>query len=101
MEEKFLPIGTVVELKGAKKNTMITNYFIYSKDGQENKIYEYGGCPLPIGVQKDVSLGFNHEDIEKVIYMGYIDDESKRFNEYLKANADKIVKEIQEKLSNK
>ena len=52
MEEKFLPIGTVVLLKGGKKEVMITSYCIFPnnseiKDNQEvnpqKKMYEYGG----------------------------------------------------------
>ena len=97
MEEKFLPIGTVVLLKGAKRNVMITSYFI-SAD-KEKKVFEYGGCPWPIGVQKDLGIGFNHDEIEKVVYMGYNDDEMKKVNEYLNENEEKLINEIKEKMS--
>ena len=51
MKERFLPIGTVVLLKGGKKEIMITSYCIFPtnteiKDGKEEKaqrkMYEYG-----------------------------------------------------------
>ena len=53
MKERFLPIGSVVLLKGGKKEVMITSYCIFPTniqivDGKavkpERKMYEYGGC---------------------------------------------------------
>ena len=95
MEEKFLPIGTVVLLKGADKNVMITNYYIFSKDSKD-KIFEYGGCPFPDGAKMDMALGFNHEDIEKVVFMGYVNEEQKELSNYLIENAEDIKKTIRE-----
>ena len=94
MEEKFLPIGTVVQLKNEEKNAMITGYLVFSKDSKD-KIYDYSGCAYPIGVKDDMTLGFNHDDIENVVYMGYVDEDQKRLNEFLKTSEAEIKKEIQ------
>ena len=48
MQEKYLPIGTVVLLKGGSKRVMITGFC--SVDGNESDvIYDYNGCVYPEG----------------------------------------------------
>lgn len=101
MKEKFLPIGTIVSLKGSNKKLMITEYLVFSKKEKGAKIYDYGSCPFPTGVKKEVSIGFNHGSIEEVVYMGYVDDEQKELSKFLLDNEEKIRKEIQDKLSSK
>ena len=44
--EKYLPIGTVVMLKGGEKRAMITGFCSVSEDDPE-KIYDYNGCLYP------------------------------------------------------
>ena len=88
--EKYLPIGTVVMLKGARKRVMITGFVIKAKD-VENKVFDYMGCLFPEGViSSDKNLLFDHEQIENVYYLGYSDDEQKQFlaklNDYMTKN---------------
>lgn len=85
-KEKFLPIGTLVLLKDAKKKVMITSYLIFSKgENDEKKIFDYGGCPYPEGiVESNFAVGFNHDKIDKVLHVGYEDEESKALNKLLK-----------------
>lgn len=81
MKEKFLPIGTVVLLKGGKKELMITSYCVYPNNAQqggdqgerpEKKIYDYGSCLYPEGVIEPNTLcAFNHDQIEKICHLGY------------------------------
>lgn len=98
IKEKFLPIGTLVLLKGATKKVMITSYLIFSKgENDEKKMYDYGGCPYPEGiVESNFAVGFDHDKIEKVFHLGYEDDESKALNKLLKESA-KQLKENFEK----
>lgn len=94
MKDKFLPIGTVVLLKGATKKVMITSYLIFAKgENAEKKMYDYGGCPYPEGIiESNFAVGFDHEKIEKVIHMGYTDDEGKDLNKAL-LDSEKEIKE--------
>ncbi len=87
MKQRFLPIGTILMLKGGTKEVMITSYCVFSqgaakqKDG-EKKMYEYGGCPYPEGIlDSNMALAFNHNQIEKIVHMGY---ESKKQEELSK-----------------
>lgn len=78
MEDKLLPIGTVVLLKGATKKVMINGY--YSKTDKNNKIYTYNGCIFPEGFMNNVFCLFDKSDIKKVLYLGY---ESEELDKYI------------------
>ena len=85
MPEKFLPIGTVVILKGGTKRLMITGFCMIDK-GNTNKMYDYSGCLYPEGmVSSDQTALFDHTQIDKVYYMGLQDEEQKKFMEQLAA----------------
>ena len=72
--KKLLPIGSVVTLKEGKKSLMIVG--IMQKD-DENKVYDYIACVYPEGyINSELFFLFNHEDIEAVRFVGYIDAES-------------------------
>ena len=80
--EKYLPIGTVVMLKGGFKRILITGFCCSSSD---KKIYDYSGCLYPEGIISSTeSLMFNHEQISQIYHLGYISDEEKKFKEVLK-----------------
>ena len=51
MEEKFLPIGSVVKLKNGQKRLMITG-FLQMEQGEDGKknIWDYSGCLYPEGM---------------------------------------------------
>ena len=93
MKERFLPIGTVLLLKGGKKEVMITSYCIFPtniqiKDGKavkpDQKMYEYGGCIYPEGIlDSNMSCAFNHNQIEKIIHLGYESEEYQRLSKVL------------------
>lgn len=90
MNEKFLPIGTVCMLKGGEKRIMITGFCTVSDT--DKKMYDYSGCVYPEGVLSSKSMFlFNHNQIDKIYYMGYVDEEEKKF----KATLNTIVKKIE------
>ncbi len=77
--ERFLPLGSVVLLKNATKRLMITGYCAYDKSNQD-KAYDYCGCLYPEGILTSDQLAlFNNNQIAKVFYMGYSDEEDKEF----------------------
>lgn len=97
MEDKFLPIGTVVILKGGKKELMINSFCvvpsgeIYDKTGkvelEKGKMFDYGACSYPEGMlSSDQSFVFNHDQIEKICYKGYETELSKQMSDFLKSN---------------
>ena len=86
--EKFLPIGSVVLLKCGTKKAMITGFCSVASE-EKTKIYDYTGCIYPEGyLDFDQVCLFDHDQIEKVYHLGYIDDEEKSFKEELKEVAE-------------
>lgn len=80
--DKYLPIGTVVLLKDATKKLMITGFCIQSEDN--SKLYDYSGCMYPEGVlSSDQNCVFNHDQIKQIYYIGYVDEEEKKFKQQL------------------
>lgn len=89
--EKYLPIGTVLLLKGGKKRLMITGFCSYA-DENKTKLYDYTGCLYPEGfIKANQTLLFDHEQIEKIFHLGLVDDEEIEFKKVLK----EIVKELE------
>lgn len=83
-KEKYLPIGTVVLLKEGKKKLMITGFAVSSYE-TKGEIYDYMGCLYPEGVvSSDKNLLFNHDKIDKVCHMGYVDEEWKNIEAKIK-----------------
>ena len=94
-EEKYLPLGTVVLLKDAKKRVMISGYF--PVDNVTKEVHDYSSCFWPIGYLDSKSMiVFNKEDIESISCIGYVDEEQKQFNlELEKLNKEKITEELE------
>lgn len=83
MRDKYLPIGSVVLLKGGKKRAMITGFCSVAQENQE-KIYDYSGCVYPEGYlsSNQVCL-FDHDQIDKIFFTGFEDEEEFTFKEKL------------------
>ena len=106
--ERFLPIGTVVLLKGGKRELMITSYCImpsgdvYDKTGKidvAGQMYDYGACFYPEGmITSDQLFAFNHDQIDKVCFVGYVTDNQKEVSKVLNGGlALKAQQEAEEK----
>ena len=89
--EKYLPLGTVVMLKGASKRLMITGFCTMAAEEENGAMYDYSGCMYPEGfISSDQTALFNHDQIETVYHMGLVDDEEKTF----KASLNQIVAQM-------
>ncbi len=70
MENEWLPIGSVVVLKGGNKPLMIYGRKQFnSRTGHE---FDYVACfYLEGNFSADYNIFFNKEDIDKVLFKGY------------------------------
>ena len=93
MEKEFLPVGSVVLLKGGTKRVMVTGFCSVDNDDTTN-IYDYTGCLYPEGIinSNEICL-FNDNQIEQVFFKGFEDQEELDF----KKNLSKTVNEYYEK----
>ncbi len=106
MDDKFLPIGTVVLLKGGKRELMITSYCImptgevYDKNGKveiDGQIFDYGACFYPEGmITSDQVFAFNHDRIDKVCFKGYETDNQKEISKVLNGGLAELRQQQQE-----
>lgn len=83
MEKEFLPVGSVVLLKGGTKRIMVTGFCSVDNNDQE-KMYDYTGCLYPEGIinSNEICL-FDNNQIEQVFFKGYVDEEETKFKEDL------------------
>lgn len=95
-DEKYLPIGTVVSLKNTSKKFMITGFCSIGKENP-NKIYDYSGCVYPEGILRfDKIAVFDHNQIERIIYPGFVCEEEHKF----KVKLNKLVQDYNESNTN-
>lgn len=88
--DKYLPIGSVVLLKGGTKKAMVTGFCSVAEEDTE-KMYDYTGCVYPEGfLDFDQICLFDHSQIEKVYHVGYVDDEEREFKKELVEIANKF-----------
>lgn len=77
---KLLPMGSVVKLKEATKKMFIVGIAQES----QGKRYDYLGMLYPEGfIGNEYTFLFNHNDIDEVAFIGYIDTEHQVFRNNL------------------
>ncbi len=88
-QEDYLPVGSVVLLKEASRPVVIIGYSVV-EDGSE-EVWDYLGCAYPVGVLgSDKNLLFQSHQIEKVLFIGYCNQEGKKFLNLLKQDMEKV-----------
>jgi len=73
---EFLPIGSIVVVRGGVKKTMIISRGLAVNLDSGRKYFDYGGCLYPEGLMGDKIVYFNHADIVKVVFQGFTDDDN-------------------------
>ena len=100
----YMPLGSIVLLKGALKKLLIISRAINVRNSEKILFFDYAAVPYPEGLINDQVVYFNNEDISKIVFEGYrdIDDENAvdNINRYLaehpdleKGNTEKWVEE--------
>lgn len=73
----YLPLGSVVILNGGVQKILIDARGMVAANFNPPKFFDYGGSLYPQGIVGDQIMYFNHEDIKKVVFTGYTDDDDK------------------------
>ena len=75
----LLPIGSIVLLRDGEKRLMISG-IMQNDAGGTQKNYDYMGILYPEGhIGEGFQYLFNHEDIDKIVFRGYEDEERTEF----------------------
>ncbi len=79
MYDKTLPIGSIVMLNGVEPRLMILGYQCRSMD-DSSRVYDYSGCFFPEGyLTPEKVLLFDHDMIEKIVFIGLQNEEQEQF----------------------
>lgn len=88
----FLPLGSVVVLKGGAQRVIIVGRGLNVANEGETYFFDYGGVPYPTGIVGDRMAYFNQDAISRVFFRGYADDQDeivvRRLNDYIEQNPD-------------
>lgn len=78
MTEKYLPLGSVVLLHGGEKRVMI--YGREQRSVDTGDMWDYIACLYPEGnISADYTFLFNHDQIARVFFIGFQDEDEFRF----------------------
>ena len=89
--KELLPIGSIVLLKDGEKRLMIDGV-MQSNEGGNGEEDDYFGVLYPEGhIGDQFQYLFNHEDIDKIIFRGYEDEERDSFIKKLTAFYEKNI----------
>ncbi len=76
--KEYLPIGSVVLLKGAKKKLVVMGIMQIPNE-EKDRVFDYIGVPYPEGNFGKSNVLFNNDDISDVIFRGYENPERDAF----------------------
>ena len=100
---KILPIGTIIYLKEGSEKLMILNRGAVLDQDESTFLFDYSGALYPIGLNPEQIFYFNQDNIDKVVFEGYADEEEERFldlyKKWLSNEGSLILKGDVEKLS--
>ena len=88
----ILPIGTIVYLKEGSQKLMILNRGVTIDQNGESVLFDYSAAFYPIGLNPEQLFYFNREDVDKVVYPGYSDEEI--YQRWLDENSETIKKGV-------
>ena len=92
----MLPIGSIIYLKEGNRKIMVLNRGAMLEQADEQVIFDYSGCIYPVGLDATQVFYFNEENIDKVIFEGFKDEEENRYQElyknWLVENSSKLKK---------
>lgn len=86
----MLPIGSIVYLKEGSQKLMIINRGSILESNHKKELYDYCACNYPLGVYDDEAFHFNEENIDKIVFKGYVDDDEIRFQEIYEDMVNKV-----------
>ena len=85
----IMSLGSVVMLKGGQKRVMV--YGRVQREAGTDRIWDYVGCLFPEGhVSQELNFLFDHDQIDKISFIGFQDEEELAFADYLREHHDEL-----------
>lgn len=87
----LLPLGSVVRLKNGEAKMLIINRGVKIRINNQDCYFQYEACVDPVGASQENIFYFNEEEIDQVIFKGYVDKEDEEnfeiaYQKWMKAN---------------
>lgn len=81
--KELLPLGSVVYLEeGTQKLVIIGRGVVFNDEDSDEQVFaDYMGVLYPNGFQTESTIFFQHENVDKVVFEGFKDEEEERFME--------------------
>ncbi|PTH62048.1 type II secretion protein [Staphylococcus agnetis] len=89
-------IGSIIYLKEDSQKLMIINRGPIVEIDDKKYMFDYSACKYPLGVVEDQIYYFNEENIDKVVFEGYVDEEETRFQELFVEMKSQLPSEIKQ-----
>jgi len=74
----MLPIGSIVYLKEGNQKLMILNRGSVVEQEGERMLFDYTGALYPSGLNPEQVYYFNGDNIDKIVFEGFKDEEEER-----------------------
>ena len=84
MSKELLPLGSILYLEGATSKLMVVGRCPVFESDNETVYSDYVGVVYPEGINPEDAIFFNHDNIDKVVFEGFKDEEEERFMEVYK-----------------
>ncbi|MGY3746780.1 DUF4176 domain-containing protein [Vagococcus salmoninarum] len=80
---QLLPLGSIVLLEeGLQKLVVVGRGAIYSDQTTGKDTFaDYMSVLYPTGLNPETTIFFNHQDMDKIVFKGYSDEDEERFME--------------------
>jgi len=72
MTQELLPLGSILYLEGATSKLMVVGRGPVFESDNEPVYSDYVGVVYPEGINPEDAIFFNHENIDKVVFEGFI-----------------------------
>lgn len=82
-KQELLPLGSIVLLEEGLQKLVVVGRGVAYTDQVTGKdtFADYMAALYPTGLNPETTIFFNHENIDKVVFKGYSDEEEERFLE--------------------
>lgn len=72
---EYISLGSIVRLKGGLQKLLIIARALNVRRGEKEYFFDYGAVTYPEGLTGDQIVYFNHEQLEKVVFEGFRDED--------------------------
>ena len=84
-------LGTIVTLNNGTQKIMIITRNVVTIINEEELLFDYGSCVYPTGIDPEKMYYFNEEDIDRVIFNGFSDEDDQIYQLQMKKGLREIA----------